>query len=67
MEADDAYFSKTKFMNDYSNFFQDELKELGQLNPRRLNITGRFNQKNFESNKRFTSTEYFRRCVDEGK
>ena len=33
LEASEAYFTKNKFMNDYSAFFQDELRDLNEKDP----------------------------------
>ena len=59
-----TYFTKTKYMNDYSMVFEEELKKLEgddseAAKLKRMNIVGRFNKENYEANKRFTSVQAF--------
>ena len=60
-----GYYTKTKFMNDYSFIFQEELKCLEgdtskEAEDVRRNIKGRYIKENFEANKRFSSVESFK-------
>ena len=74
LEADEScsYFTKTKYMNDYSFFFEEELKQ-AEAKPSEyadkdgINITGRFIKSNFEANEQFTSVEKFQQSIEEGK
>ena len=73
MEGDEKsqYFCKTKFMNDYSFMFADELKRLQVDNSKTSqdiirNIKGRYIKENFEANKRFTSVDSFKVAIEKG-
>ena len=64
ISEESAYFTKTKYMNDYSMVFEEELKKLEgddseAAKLKRMNIVGRFNKENYEANKRFTSVQAF--------
>ena len=65
MEADEKsdYFTKEKYIIDYSLLFEEELKELqGDSKTERdirMNIEGRFIKENFEANERYTSVKSF--------
>ena len=59
LEADESskYFTKTKYMNDYSFIFQEELKQFDSSSEQsefnynsKLNIKGRFIEQNYEAN-----------------
>lgn len=57
LQADEEsnYYTKTKFMNDYSlNFSEDEYIGDPTLT---LNVKGRFSKSNFEANRKFTCNE----------
>lgn len=49
------YFTKTKFMNDYTICFDEESYAGDRI--RTMNVKGRYNKDNFEENKRLTSIE----------
>ena len=73
MEADESssYFCKTKFMNNYSFMFEEELKAIKDTKSKeaeltRLNIQGRYIKSNFEANKRFTSVDSFKAAIEQG-
>ena len=54
-ERSSKYFTKTKFMNDYSiNFQPSEYEHDADLT---LNVKGRFSRENFEKNRRFTDLD----------
>ena len=46
------YFTRTKYMNDYSIVFDDS--NYSDDRTKTLNVKGRFNHDNYESNKQFT-------------
>ena len=71
MEADETstYFCKTKYMNDYSFMFQDELNGLEGEDSKaatehRRTIQGRYIKSNYEANKRFTSVASFQAAIE---
>lgn len=55
------YFTKTKYMNDYSLQFDDQEEEFkGQ---QLVNIKGRFNRANYEANKQFTKLDKIKAAI----
>ena len=62
LEADENnnYFTKTKYMNDYSALFSKEDFEKTD-DPR--NITGRFNRENFEANRKLADSRAFNKQI----
>ena len=59
------YFTKTKFMNDYSiNYASDGAWKNSEI--KTLNVKGRFNAENYEANKQFTSIEYIKNRISAG-
>ena len=71
IDEENSYFTKTKYMNDYSMVFTEELEKLEgdeseAAKLKKLNIKGRFNHENYEANKRFSSIEAFQEQVDSG-
>lgn len=66
LKADEhsSYFTKTKFMNDYSLIF-DKQDYDKTSDPR--NIKGRFNRQNFESNQKLSTPDSFDTMAKEGK
>ena len=54
-ERSSKYFTKTKYMNDYSIAYQPS--EYENDAERTLNIKGRYSRANFEANRRFTDLD----------
>ena len=63
-ERKSPYFTKTKFMNDYSICFDDADWQGDHV--KTVNVKGRFNQLNFEANKKFTSIQKIKESLDLG-
>ena len=73
MDADEKskYFCRTKFMNNYTFMFQDELKALMGNDSKtakdtKMNIEGRYIKSNFEANKKFTSHAAMKAQLEQG-
>ena len=64
LEADreGKYFTKTKFMNDYSISYADE--EYKDDPNHTLNVKGRFSKTNYEANKQFTSIDKIKESLE---
>ena len=61
-DRDSPYFTKSKFMNDYSlNFDESEINEYNERN-----IKGRYNKANFEENKKFQGVEIIKESLSSG-
>lgn len=63
-ERDSQYFTKTKFMNDYSLMFDEADYEGDET--RTVNVKGRFNKANYESNRQFTAIDKIKNALDQG-
>jgi len=64
LEADreSKYFTKTKFMNDYSICFNES--EYASDAARRVNVKGRFSKANFEANKQFEAIDKLKSALE---
>ena len=66
LEADQEskYFTKTKYMNDYTINFDEE--EYAHNNDYTINVKGRYNKANFEANSQFSSVEKIKESLNSG-
>ena len=58
------YFTKTKYMNDYTICFDEA--DYADDRERTINVKGRYNKDNFESNKQFTSIPRIKDSLQSG-
>lgn len=58
------YFTKTKYMNDYSICFDEDQYINDPVKTK--NVKGRYSKANYEENKQFTSVEKLKQALDQG-
>ena len=63
-ERGSKYFTKTKFMNDYSICFNEEEYKGDHL--RTVNVKGRYSKANYDANKQFTSIPKLKDALSAG-
>ena len=69
---DSDYFTKSEFMNDYSQFFWPDLQQLaaettsGERSVQEWNVRGRFIRENYEANLQYQSLNSFKKMIEDG-
>ena len=64
ISEESTYFTKTKYMNDYSINFDEE--EYADNHERTCNVKGRYNRANFTANRQFSSVEKIKNSLNAG-
>ena len=63
-DQDSGYFTRTKYMNDYSINFEREEYEGDEAKTK--NVTGRYSRKNYQANQQFSSIETIKSAIRAG-
>lgn len=63
-DTSSKYFTKTKYMNDYSICF--DAAEYAGHEMKTKNVTGRYSRKNYQANQQFQDVEKIKAALDSG-